>query len=163
MWPAMSACLADTKGEDSVGTGQGQLLSQSGSSVLINLYEMQPGLSAVPCIHGNHADRVQSRGLPGQHRWHCHSNWHDVHPGVTDSALLTMVCCDRSAQFRRDPVMSVQTHTHTPDSRVQLLLLTYPCFVSLRLHLCFLLFFLPVNIPHASQVLSCYLLLYSNT
>ncbi|AWP00522.1 Hypothetical protein SMAX5B_004812 [Scophthalmus maximus] len=55
------------------------------------------GLLVVSCIHGNHADRVQSRGLPGQQCRHCHGNWHNAHPSVTGSALLTVVVvwCDR--------------------------------------------------------------------
>lgn len=103
---------ADTKGEDGIGKGHGQQLRRGGNSVLINLYGMQPGLSEVSCIHGNHADRVQSRGLPGQCHWHCHSNWHKAHPSVTSSALLTVVWCDRCTWSFSHPYPSAHIYTY---------------------------------------------------
>lgn len=112
VWPSMLVHSADTKGEDGIGKGHGQQLRRGGNSVLINLYGIWPGLSEVSCIHGNHADRVQSRGLPGQYHWHCHGNWHDAHPSVTGSALLTVVWCDRCTWSLSPPYPSVHIHTN---------------------------------------------------
>lgn len=125
VWPAMLVHSADTKGEDGIGKGHRQQLRRSGNSVLINLYGMRPGLSEVSCIHGNHADRVQSRGLPGQRRWHCHGNWHNAHPSVTGSALLTVVWCDRCTWSLSHPHPSIHTHkkyTHAWQSSTACLL-----------------------------------------
>lgn len=120
VWPAMLVHSADTKGEDGIGKGHGRQLRRGGNSVLINLYGMRPGLLEVSCIHGNHADRVQSRGLTGQHRWHCHGNWHNAHPSVTSSALLTVVWCDRCTWCLSHPHVSIHTQKYTLDIQVQL-------------------------------------------
>lgn len=123
VWPAMLVHSADTKGEDGIGKGHGQQLRRGGNSVLINLYGMRPGLSEVSCIHGNHADRVQSRGLAGQCGWHCHGNWHNAHPCVTGSALLTVVWCDRCTwSLKPPPPLNTHTQKHAWQSSTACLL-----------------------------------------